>query len=125
MSPEEREAIKALLAPIANTVSQLHSAVDTLVRVVGVVEPGGLSLAGQVRDLRERVANAEGRLASVEAVAAGARESADRTHALLLNEANELGATDKVQQAKLDELDEELNGIAQRESQRAAGASGE
>lgn len=125
MTPEEREELKKLLSPLADGLAQVHSAVDTLVRVVGVVEPGGLSLAGQVRDLRERVGNLESRLGRVEQVAAGARDASDRTHALLLEEASRLGAADKAAGERIDELGDELNGIAQRESQRASGASGQ
>jgi hypothetical protein len=119
VSDVDEPTTRQLLARCVDGIGQLLSSVEKLVVVVGVQEPGAPSISMQLRDMRERLGRLEAGVGRVEAVAVGARESADRTHALLLNESDELGAADKSMQAQIEDIGERLDGIAQRESNRA------
>jgi hypothetical protein len=123
VTPEElRSALEPThnaIRDCADGIGQLLSSVEKLVLAVGVQEKGEPSLAMQLRDVRERLGRIEESLGRVEEVAAGARDASDRTHRLLLNESDELGAKDQSMQAQIEQIGERLDGFAQRESQRA------
>lgn len=113
MTDDEARVIRETLATCADGIGQLLSAVQGLVVAVGVRAPDEPSLSMQLRDIRER-------LGRVESVAAGARDAADRTHALLLNESDELGAADKSMQEQIDEIGGRLDGIVHRQANAGA-----
>lgn len=113
MTPEELkgalEPTHAAIRDCADGIGQLLSSVERLVLAVGVQEKDAPSLSMQLRDVRERLGRLEESVGRVEEVAAGARDASDRTHSLLVNETDELGAKDKSMQEQMNGLESRLS----------------